>query len=188
MATRRYAVYHHPDPPHRELPFECEAGSAVEAIARLERDFHARRRPREELRVRIHTALDGFPLVPEPSRSPVAMGTIEPAPFKVRFSPLEAWDDGAGAAWDARRDDAARIRFEVDGRATGELLEVAGRHGSQWIVHSQDSLYDSIGTGDPLTLREACPGMELASSHEREGWLRCLDCDAAAKRSARMER
>ena len=48
MALKRYRVDSEPGPEGAIRPFECEAGSAVEAIGKFERHLHARRRPRAE--------------------------------------------------------------------------------------------------------------------------------------------
>ena len=146
MATKVYAVA--PVPGQGPVPFECKAGSAVEAIGRLEKHLHARMQPREPLSVRAYR-----PPLPEP----IATGVIEPAPFRVRFHAPEA-----------RGDEGARIRFEVDGRASGELVEIPARYGSQWVARSADSVYDGIGTCKPLTLGEACGEVERMAGRFRE--------------------
>ena len=63
-----------------------------------------------------------------------ATGEIRPAPFNLRFHVPEARADDARPAYypleTGSAADAARIRIEVDGRATGELREIPGSGGS----------------------------------------------------------
>lgn len=165
MAFRIYAVY--PGPERESVPFECKADSAVLAIGEYEKHLHARRQPREPLAVRAYRP------VPEagarPQRPPVASGVIEPAPFRVRFHAPEAYGEG----------DHLRVSFDVDGRETGELLEVEARYGSQWVASSPEPEFHGIGSGEPLMLREACREVERVAGRAREQWR-----DAPARETA----
>ena len=197
METKRYAVYRSSGPGDRPTPFVCRADSAVEAIGKFEAYLHARKLPREVLDARAYRLPhEGGPDPAEPRRSPAATGEIRFAPFKVRFHAPEARDDDARPEYysleDGRpraADEAARIRFEVDGRATGELREIAGSNGSHWIVSSLEPNYHAIGTGALLTLREACRAVEGVTERERERWLESPGHETAApERAAGMER
>ena len=193
MPTRRYAVYWRPDPPPQVSPFRCNASSAVEAIGKFEQDMHTRRLLREPLSVRVHPVLDGKASVDEPARSPAATGVIKPAPFRVRFHPPEARVDDARPAYYSLEtgadDEAARIRFEVDGRPAGELREIPSCGGSHWIVSSLEPKYHAIGTCEQLTLRMVCREVERVTEREREQWLQAPGHETAApERAAGMER
>ena len=111
-------------------------------------------------------------------RKTLARGRIEPPEFRVEFHPPEA-----------RSEEAARIRFEIDGRPAGELLEATGRYGSQWIASSLEPEFHAIGTGHPLTLREACKEVERVAAQAREIWRDAPDRETAgSERTAGMER
>lgn len=180
MARKRYVVHAAPDlgretPP----PFRCEASSAVEAIGKLEQDLHVRQLPRHSLQVQARRLVCSD----EPAAAPGARGVIRPAPFKVRYHPPEARSDEHAVG-----EDGARIRFEVDGRATGELREIPhSSYGSAWIVSSRDPRYraPAIGQLEAYTLWEACRKVELAAAREKEEWLRAPDHGAAAPERAR---
>ena len=194
METKRYVVYCSSDPGDRPTPFACRADSAVKAIGKFEAYLHGRKLPREALDARAYRLLhEGRPEPAEPHRSPAATGEIRPAPFKLRFHVPEARADDARPACypleTGSAADAARIRFEVDGRATGELREIPGRGGSHWIVSSLEPNYHAAGSGARFTLWDACRAVECVTEREHERWLQAPGHETAApERSETMER
>ena len=194
METKRYAVYRSSGPGDRPTPFVCRADSAVEAIGKFEAYLHGRKLPREALDARAYRLLDeGGPDPAEPRRSPAATGEIRPAPFKLRFHVPEARADDARPAYypleTGSAADAARIRFEVDGRATGELREIPGSDGSHWIVSSLEPNYHAAGSGARFTLWDACRAVERVTEQEHERWLQAPGHETAApERAVGMER
>ena len=110
-------------------------------------------------------------------RKTLARNRIQPPQFRVEFHPPEA------------RGEAARIRFEIDGRPAGELLETTGRYGSQWMASSLEPEFHAVGTGHPPTLREACKEVGRVAAQACEIWRDAPDRETAGpERATGMER
>ena len=179
MAAKRYAVYYFPDPRQASFPFECRAESAVAAIGEYEKHLHGRRQPRKPVPVRVYRPPRQMPAT-EPEKGRLASGVIEPAPFKVRFHPPEA----------GRPDDGVQIRFEVDGRPSGSLVEMCydrdgGRSG--WYVASREPEFEEIAFKRAHgSLTAACGAVQEAAARARGNLRDDRDRDALPGRDANL--
>ena len=145
--------------------FGCAADGPAAAIGEFERSMHFRALPRSPLQVRAYGP-EQNPLQAPSHEDALAEGVIEPAPFKARFS--EPRPDRAGRA---------EISVEIDGRYCGKLREVDA---AGWRAFSPRGELDGthrrpppewpVPDPPPLTLAEACRGVERLAAAEREGW------------------
>ena len=149
--------------------FGCPAAGPAAAIGEFEKSMHVRALPRAPLRVRAY-GLEQNPLQAPSHEDALASGVIEPAPFRVRYG-------------DPRVDSAGRaeIPVEIDGRYCGKLREVDGPDGPGWRAFSPRGELDGahpppppewpVPDPPPLSLAEACQGVERLAAAERERWI-----------------
>ena len=148
--------------------FGCSARGPAEAIGEFEKSLHARALPRDPLEVRAYGP-EQNPLQAPSREDALQASVIEPAPFRIRY--------GEPRLGPAAR---AEIAVEIDGRYCGKLREVDAPDGAGWRAFSPRGELDGLGPPPPpewpapdpppMTLAEACRGIERLAAAERERW------------------